>query len=318
MSGYTEVKQQPDAKEGLKLLQAHMRADPKRPSQALVRLTEGCGVRWGGDYECRSPACPDCLRRHISREQRVAQSWFGQHDNSDLAMVSVVLEASSDVTGIGDAIVRSRDANRNRFKACRRKSARWDGVYLAGWHEVDAVAADQISLLPPERRELIEQLVPWSLSSGGPAWVTTYHGIVHLNGLAPQDIELAFRRQWPLERQVHVQGFKPYRPVLVNINRIVSYVHKFACTVKLNDGYVEPWPISWQSDYFGWLQGAQRNAFETLRFTVGPKQAAKAHGHAVAGDNNHDDVDVREHERHPMPCSFTGVYHPHYNTGGWR
>ena len=132
MSEHTEMKQQPDGKEGLKRLQAHMRADPKTSSQALARVMGGCGVRWGGDYECQSPACPDCLRRYISREQRVAQGWFGHHDNADLAMVSVVLEASSDVTGIGDAIVRSRDANRNRLKACRRKSARWDGVYLAG------------------------------------------------------------------------------------------------------------------------------------------------------------------------------------------
>lgn len=303
--------QQRTAKERMDRLRAALLADQRGPSQLLAARMDRCHKDWKGRYECRAPACLHCRRRHIAREQRVMQQWFGHYGNADLAFVTVVLEATTSVADLGYIISRSREATRKRIAACRKKSARWNEVYVAGWHEVDAVAPDQVGLLPTQRRGLIEQLVPWSVAEGGPAWIGTYHSIMHLNGLAPQDVAAEFGRQWKLAGQVDVQPFDVTLPVAENIDNIVSYANKFSGIVHLNDSYIEPWPVSWETTYFGWLQSAQRNPFEALRLHVGPKQQPPSPPVMLVTPKQ-EVVEVL-----PMPCLFS--VNPTYEyTGGWR
>jgi len=298
-------------------LRSALRQEREPASQELAKRMDRCGVAWkDGRYECRTPSCVDCRQRYIGREQRVARRWFSDHKPENLAFVSVVLEATSEVTRLAELIKRSRNDTRNRMKASRRTSPQWRGAYMAGWHEIDAVAADQIPLLPPQRRELMEQLVPWSLSSGGPAWVATYHGIFHLNGLSAEDVSVEFGRQWPIRRQVHVKPFELATPVVTSLDRIVSYSNKFSNMVHLNDGYVETWPVSWESSLFGWLQASHRNAFEALRFRIGPQVTSPAE--VLNGSNDNTDSLHQYPASEGMPWLITGdPMSPIYTGGLW-
>lgn len=278
----------------LTALRDRLRLDAQGHRPGLAQRLDECRSRWNGHFECRSPACRGCCGRYITREQRVAQAWFGDYHHSNLAFLTVVLEAASSTAAIADIITRSRTATRNRLKACRRQSAKWNDVHILGWHEFDAVAPEHIPLLPGNRRPLVEKLAPWSISSGGPAWIGTYHSIVHLNGLSVSDVDYEFRRQWPVDGQVKVEQFYK-EPVAGSIDRIVSYANKFTCLTSLSDFQVKPWPVAWKADFFQSIQDIQRNPFEALRFSVGPNQGAV---NAVISNNTSQSIQ-------PMPWSFT-------------
>ena len=259
------------AKEEMDKLRAALIERGTKSSVSLAERMTRCAVDWNGHYECRSPGCWHCRRRHIAREQRVVQNWFGHLENADLGFVSVVVGATSSVDGIGDLIRKSRESTRKRIAACRAQSPTWNGVYLAGWHEIDAVGAHHLPLLPTDRRPLIENIAPLSFGSNAPAWITTWHGIMNLNDMPVEQVAYEFRRQWKLDGQVKVKPFHSDKPVAENLNFVTSYSNKFQSVVTLKDYRPEPWPFDWKAEFFGWLQGVQRNPFEALRFSVNPR-----------------------------------------------
>lgn len=298
------MKPRQTARERMNRLRAALRGDEREDRQALADRLEGCAVRWEGRFPCRSPACPRCRWTHIRRQQRITRDWFDHHRNDDLAYVSVVLAATTEVSALADIIAKSKEATRKRLAACRKSSSRWDGVYLRGWHEIDALSSDQVPVLPPDRRAKIEPLVAWSAEPTRPIWIGTYNAVVFLNGFDPQDLRLEFQRQWKLAGQVHVDGFWDHRSVTENLNRIVSYGNKFGCETHLQDNIIQPWSPSWEAEYFSWLQNAQRNPFEALTFSVYPKLTVEE-----------INTSVPSHSLEPMPCSFSTV--PMYKyTGG--
>ena len=196
--------------------------------------------------------------------------------NDDLALVSVVLEGTRSVEDIRRIMAQAKEATRKRIAACRAGSARWNGLCMAGWHEIDAISPDQFQFLPPRRHKLLGQLAPVDWDQPGPTWLPTYHGICFLGGLAIQEVAEKFRRQWPVIGQVDIRPFDPAKPVEENIDDVTRYANKFTCETNLSADViggkiVEPWPVEWQAEFFTWLQHAQRNPFEFLRFSVNPK-----------------------------------------------
>lgn len=270
----------------------------------LVERMERCHNDWKDNrFTCRTPACFHCRRRYIYGEKRAVHRWFGHLENSDLAFVTAVVSATPDADALGPLIHKSRDVTRKRIAAFRKADDRWNGVYLAAWHEIDAVGGNQINLLPGKRRRLIEKIAPISPGSNRPAWITTWHGIIHLNGLATDDVACAFQQGWKLDGQVNVKPFKTMRSLRENLNRIASYCNKFTCSVTLSNFQTEPWPISWQSDFYSALHVSQRNAFEALRFTVNPK---------IITQDSSNSFQFRD----ALPHSISGV--PMYDyTGRW-
>lgn len=259
------------AKQQMSRMRQALQQQADLKSAALAQRLDECAVRWNGRYECRSPACWHCRRRYINRERRVVGNWFGHLKNENLGFMSVVVGATSEVSDLTGLIHRSRDKTRKAVGAFRKRSPSWNDVYLAGWHEVDAVCADQIPLLPPKRRALIESIAPLSYGSNAPAWIGTWHGIIHLGPMQSEEVAYDFGQRWNLPNQVHVRKFDEEQPIRRNLDRITSYANKFDCSVKLRDGFIEAWPASWAAEFFGWLQDTQRNPFELMRFAVRPR-----------------------------------------------
>lgn len=264
---------------------------------ALLAKLDRCRTDWNQRYRCRSPACHVCRRRHVAREQKIIQNTFGERPNDELAFVSVVIGSTGHVNQIGNIIHKCRQDTRNRMKACRRLDRRWEGVCVSGWFEIDAVGADHVPLLPPQRRRLVDQLAVPGFDAWGPTWLPSWHGIVHLNGLSPQTVAAEFRRQWPLDRQVHVAPFDLSLPVDDNLASVTAYSNKFDCSIKLQRNVVEVWPAQWEAELFGWLNSGTRNAWEALRMWIGQPHPRQNSAPVVESE---DDI--------PMPFvhSFTG------------
>ena len=256
------------SKQKMERLRAALRQGERTTDKPLLDKLERCGTDWNRRFPCRSPACVPCRHRHIRQEQRITANWFGDRDNSDLAFVSVVLGSASRIDDVSAVIASSREATRKRVSACRRDDPRWNGVYLSAWHEIDAVGADHMPLLPPQRRNLVEQIASMASDQLAPMWLPSWHGIIRLNGLSADDVACQFRRTWKVERQVDVRAFDLNLPVATNLAKVTSYANKFECKVSLTGQIKEPWPVMWQAEFFGWLNSAQRNPFESLRMTV--------------------------------------------------
>lgn len=303
------------AEERMDRLRADLLTQSDPASKRLIEKMNRCAKDWKDQrYRCRIPACARCRWRNIKRQRHQAHDIFGHHSHEHLAFVSVVTDATTDVDGLGTINTSSRTDLRNRVKACRKRSTRWDGVYLSASHEIDAVAPEQIPLLPTERRAMVEQLAPHSLMKGEPVWLGSFHGIMHTNGLDAQEIALELRRQWPVPGQVDVRQFYGWRPVPVSIDRIIWYGNKFSPTTHLNDQYVELWPASWESSVLRWL-GSYRNAFEALRFSVGPKGESPFYQRLNNCNDQEHDVD-EDDDCDAMPWLITTVPMS-IDTGGW-
>lgn len=257
------------AKQRMDLLREELLARRRPTDQHLVEKLGRCGNDWkDGRYPCRSPACPRCRRRNWTKQARETVELLGHFSNEELAFVTVVLPGTLDITGIEPLIAKSRRDTANRFKAARRIDEQWHGTYLRGWHEIDALAPDHFAILPPERLTLIPNLAPVALDGISPTWVPSWHSIMFTNGLALDDVADQFRRQWKLDQQVDVSAFDPDKTVRDNLVNLTSYANKFHCTTSLYGGIKEAWPVSWQAEFFGYLNRRDRSPFETLRMTI--------------------------------------------------
>lgn len=283
-----------------------LRADANPTDASLLRKLERCGVDWANRYPCRSPACHPCRRRNIRRQQRESFRWFDHLSNAELAFVTVTLGATEDINGVTSMIKKSRKDTKNRFDAARRRDERWNEAYLMAWHEIDALGTVHMPLLGYKRRSLLTHWRGVGADVLAATWVPTWHGILRLNGLSLTEVKTELGKQWQINHQVEVRPFNPVRTLQQNLMRLTSYSNKFHCMTNLDGPVGELWPMRWQAQFFGWLDSAQRNSFESLRMTILPSYA----------DN--DAVDEAVGSSLPMPFihSFSGVPMP-YNTGGF-
>ena len=65
------------------------------------RLKKCAGPDWGYRFRCRLQSCPRCRDMYIRSQAKKAQHRFGNLSNDRLAMVSIVLGATTGVNEIG-------------------------------------------------------------------------------------------------------------------------------------------------------------------------------------------------------------------------
>lgn len=300
-----QKKIKPDAR--LARLQEALREQRNPTDKPLLEKLERCAVDWNGRYRCRTPACPRCRRINSAKQQRDTVYKLGQLENADLAFVTVVLGGTMDINGVGAMIAKSRQDTVNRFAAARRNDERWHGTYLRAWHEIDAVGAEHIPLLPSKRKGLIPAFGPMPADSLTPMWVPTWHGILLLDNLSVEEVTDEFRRQWKLDYQVDVRPVTAEKAVTENLANVASYANKFHTTVNLENFQTDPWPLHWEAQYFGWLNSGHRNPFEGLRMSINqcnPKEELE--------------VCRAVESLSPMPFIHSSTSVPmSYNTGAW-
>lgn len=270
----------------------------------LADMLARCDVDWDRKYRCRSPGCPTCRRANIRREQRVFREMLDGATNADLAFVTVVLPGTRDIDDLTAILRKGVQDARNRVKACRRTSSHWDQLAILGWHEIDAISPEQLALLPPDRRALMAEIAPLDFDQDGPTWVPTFHAVAYLGDVTADELAEALRQQWPLAGQMNVKPFNPQRNVDDNRDRVISYGNKFGCETDLSADIkggklVEQWPATWEAEFLTWLHRGRRNAFERLRFAIGPKADPRPRN-----DPPKAHVPIRA-EVEPMPMAFS-------------
>lgn len=286
-------------------LRERLKSGANPTDEPLLKKLENCGVGWKGRYLCRTPACFRCRSINIRKQERDSASLLGHFANEDLAWVTVVLGGTSNIDGLTRLIGKSRQDTRNCFVSARRRDPRWHGTYLRAWHEIDAVGAQHMPILPPERRSLIPSLVPMASDTLLPTWLPTWHGLMFRNGLSLSEIKCQFSRQWKSDYQVDVKPLSMGQDVAANLTKLTSYANKFHTTVSLDGDVRDPWPLSWETKFFGWIDASHRNPFESLRMTI----------HQFVHEHEHDVCKaVKEMCPLPFSYSFTGV--PMYNNTG--
>ena len=310
---YCPMQQKLTARERIERQKKDLRQERNATDLPLLQKLEACGVDWNNRYPCRSPACFRCRYINIRKQQRETVALLGNHKNEDIAWVTVVLDATSNIDGVAPIIAKSRQDTRNCFMSARRNDPQWNETNLIAWHEIDAVGAHHLPLLPPKRKALIPLLAPMSAQTILPTWVPTFHGLMLTNGLPVEEVALRFSKQWGHPHQVKVEMLNLRKKLLENLKCLASYSNKFHTTVSLagnrpNHKVKEPWSIAWESQYFGFLNSAYRNSFESLRMKIGRYDPAV-------------ELDVCEQVEvlSPMPFIHDFTTYPMYNnTGLWR
>ena len=265
------MQQKLNVRQRLERLVDELRADRNPTDKALLDRVKACGVAWDGRYLCRTPACFRCREINIRKQQRETFNLLSHFSNYELAWVTVVLGATSNIKGLTPLIAKSRQDTRNCFVAARRRDPRWHDTYLRAWHEIDAVGADHLPILPPDRKRLIPALAPMAAQTLDATWIPTWHGLMFRNGLSDNEIKCQLSRQWKLDHQVDVQTLDPVKTLAANLKTLSGYPNKFHTTVTLESekGPIDdPWPVSWEAKFFGWINAAQRNPFESIRMTI--------------------------------------------------
>lgn len=269
----------------------------RREARADILLGEfeDCGRKWKGSYRCGSPGCPTCRHLISNAEKLRAERAFLGADNDDLGLLTSVYATTTDLADIKTLKRRTYDVKRKRLEKLRSLDARWNDFAEEGWWELDAVGADHLPHLFPQRRALLETLGV-NHRPDVATWVLTSHSIVYCGGLTHREIERAFVHTWSLPNQVHIRPFDLHYPVDFNVREIAGYATKFASTVELEGKDIRggkvyyPWPVSWNADLFTWMYHNHRSARELLRFRIGQAKLSV----------EYSSVTLLE----PMPCTW--------------
>ena len=140
----------------------------------------------------------------------------------------------------------------------------------------------------------------------------TFHGIVRLNGLEPQQVRQELERKWGGAKQVDVAPFEPEKDEKANIGDIINYALKHQCRTHLGAAE-ERWPDEWIAEYFAFLHEWSRG-FQKLKVSVGRQRkcdvgveidgdvVAVVHDQLVEGEHGSDEVGV---DPLPFSCSFS-------------
>lgn len=212
---------------------------------------------------CGVAACPSCRRRYIGVQRRAAQSRFSAHGNADLAFLTLVIDATPDVLEIEGIFRRFKKSLKNLVEVQRRYRRRWKALQILLWLEVDAVAADDIDKLPPDKREQCKGFDLRGASPSRPVWIITVHGIIAHPGLDIQEVRRELESRWSVSRQVDLRPFYTHQTPKENIARIVGYSLKHLLRIRFGwaDGHnpEQTWPAAWAAEYyadlFSWSHG---------------------------------------------------------------
>jgi len=279
----------------------------------LLHRMQRCGTGdWNGHFTCRTPGCDECRGRYIGKQRRAALARFADASNDDLAMVTIVVGATGWIDEVADLVTAFRKDLRNVVDGLRRSHRRWRSVEFLMWLETDAFASEDYVLLGSDKQAQLGPMAPLILNPRAPVWIVTFHGIVRLNGLEPQQIRQELERKWGGAKRVDVAPFAPEKTERANLGDIINYALKHQCRTHLGAAE-ERWPDEWIAEYFAFLHEWSRG-FQKLKVSVGRQRMCGVGIEADGGlgvvvhdqlvDSEHD-VDELDVDPLPFSCSFS-------------
>ncbi len=242
------------------------------------RADRAAGHNVGWRMMCGMPACEFCRSWLTTRTTASVRERFRTASGAECWHVTVMLGRCGSLGAARDLVLNTRRDLRNLRARRAQTDRRWLHVEMAGMAEIDALGIDDVQLLPPERRAVVQELPAFG---GGPdraaygfqvAWVPHLHLAINAPALNREDLVEAFRAQWPgPAERVDVAPFWACDTAADNAARIVGYGSKHAAVLKL-DGKAKsvevPWPDAVQAAYWSWVH-RQRNGLRMWRVILG-------------------------------------------------
>jgi hypothetical protein len=238
---------------------------------------------------CGIPVCPRCFMTRRKKETaRATQKTFADIQNEGLVFLTLLAPVRVDISKVEEIQRDIRNKLRNIIDYRRRHDARWNGVQLTGWWEMDRITASDFDAQGRNKQIALKQL-EWPLfvaRADITIWCPHLHAIVALGDVTREEFAEALRgKGFDKPYQVDLQPFHTYRPVGENIQSVVRYSLKFRIEhdVPATDGLSydsdaeERAGRDWWSDkdirtYVEWLMRGRGNGFERLRVFIGQKK----------------------------------------------
>ena len=259
------------------------------PSHPLMSRMIRCGEVSASNnmFYCGIPLCPRCFMRERGRQTRqVIRETFLNADNADVAFVTILLPARTDLSDVHDVIEKEKRRLRNFVERQRRLDGRWDDFRLVGFWEMGRINFGEFESAGRKTKLALGSLgFPFIGKDDETVWLPHLHAIVSKGRLTEKEIAKALRNDGhSAPYQIDVRPFHTYRKIEQNLQNVTRYSLKFRIE---NDPLIpDPldfiatddevattrdwWPAKDIKAYAEWLC-MERSGFQSLRFVLSGK-----------------------------------------------
>lgn len=269
------------------------------PGHALTAKMMRCGeISESNNMRyCGVPLCPRCYMRERGRQTRQAiREIFAEAENADLAFVTILLPARTDLAEVHDVIEKEKRRLRNFIVRQRSLDSRWEDFQLVGFWEMGRMAFGEFKNAGRKTTLALKNLeFPFVGEDEETVWLPHLHAIINKGRLSEKEIAKALRNDGhSAPYQVDVRPFHTYRSVAKNLQNVTRYSLKFR--IENDPHQLDPldfiaaekdqsetrdwWPAKDVKAYAEWLC-LERSGFQSLRFVLGKKEASGASSIAV-------------------------------------
>jgi len=238
-------------------------------------------------FYCGVPLCPRCFMRERGRQTRQAiRETFLDADNADVAFVTILLPARTDLSDVHDVIEKEKRRLRNFVERQRRTDSRWDDFQLVGFWEMGRMNFGEFESAGRKTKLALGSLeFPFIGEEDETVWLPHLHAIVGKGRLTEKEIAKALRNDGhSAPYQIDVRPFHTYRKIEKNLQNVTRYSLKF----RIENGPFIPdpldfmatddevattrdwWPAKDIKAYAEWLC-VERSGFQSLRFVLSRK-----------------------------------------------
>jgi hypothetical protein len=242
-------------------------------------------------FYCGVPLCPRCFMRERGRQTRQAiRETFLDADNADVAFVTILLPARTDLSDVHDVIEKEKRRLRNFIVRQRDLDSRWDDFQLLGFWEMGRTTIGDFRNAGRKTKLALNGLeFPLIGADNETVWLPHLHAIVNKGRLTEKEIAKALRNDGHhAPYQVDVRPFHTCRSVEKNLQNVTRYSLKFRiendsqqldpldfiAADKERSGVRNWWPATDIKAYAEWLR-LDLKGFQSLRFILSKKGADK-------------------------------------------
>ncbi|QRY67973.1 hypothetical protein JVX98_27125 [Ensifer sp. PDNC004] len=279
------------------------------PDHVLMARMIRCGEISSNNnmFYCGIPLCPRCFMRERGRQTRQAiRETFLDANNDDIAFVTILLPARTDLADVHGVIEKEKRRLRNFIVRQRSLDSRWDDFQFVGFWEMGRTTIGDFQCAGRKTKLALNSLeFPLIGADDETVWLPHLHAIVQKGRLTEKEIAKALRNDGHhAPYQVDVRPFHTYRSAAKNLQNVTRYSLKFRIendpqqldpldfitAEKDPSGVRDWWPADDIRAYVEWLY-LERSGFQSLRFVLGKKDVDAGTDIALAVNQEDDDIE---------------------------
>jgi len=249
---------------------------------------------------CRHPGCRVCLAVERQAQQRRARSRFAGLERTRLRFPTLLLGATSDLSGAVPMLDRFKADYAAAVRRLRRRDPRWEGVSIMAVMEVVMHRENEVHALSSAMRRFLAEVDAPVSHFGAPVWLVHVHALVHLGEVSEDEFRRVLTDILRGHRAVHLEAIRPHGTVAEQVTKIMGYAHKPSLLRRdpmSGYGWAE-YDDEELAEYVAWC-GTPAGRFPKRRFHFGASRAWKARmaDLQVSGTLLHDDAPDSSHGR---------------------